>query len=304
MKHSLSRRKILLAAMALPLLSKSNLLFAVKLDNDLVQFRSQLAELEKSFGGRLGIAALNNITGQLLQYRADERFPMCSTFKVVLVGALLKRSEKEPLLLQKRVSYKQEEMVAYSPITEKHIAEGMTLAELCAAALQYSDNTASNLLIEQLGGPEAVTAFARYIGDQKFRLDRWETKLNTAVPGDERDTSTPAAMVQTVQKLVLGNGLAMAQRTQLQDWLKGNTTGNQRIREAVPQGWIVGDKTGSGDYGTTNDIGVIWPMDGAPIAITVYFTQETESAAMNNEVIAKATQIILATLRKSSKHQK
>jgi beta-lactamase class A len=253
---------------------------------------ARLADLEKAFGGRLGVFALNTANGAQLAYRAGERFAFCSTFKVLLASAILQRSQHHPGLLQQRIHYTQGDLVNYSPISEKQVASGMSVAELCAAALQYSDNSAANLLIRQLGGLAAVTAFARSTGNADFRLDRWETELNSAIPGDPRDTATPESMVRSLQHLALGDGLQAPQRKQLVDWLKGNTTGGARIRAGVPASWPVGDKTGSGDYGTGNDLGIIWPAGRGPIVLGVYTTQREKDAAWRNDVIAEAAKIV------------
>ncbi len=211
---------------------------------------------------------------------------MCSTFKVILAGAILQRSTATPGLLDQHVRYTRQDLVANSPITEKHVADGMTVAQLCAAAIQYSDNGAANLLMRRIGGPAAVTEFARSIGDRTFRLDRWETELNTAIPGDPRDTSTPAAMAASLQALALDSALPAAERSQLQAWLRGNSTGAARIQAGMPAGWQIGDKTGSGDYGTSNDIAVLWPPTGAPVVVAIYFTQPAPDAKWSNETIA------------------
>lgn len=253
----------------------------------------RLAELEVAAKGRLGIAALNTADGALIEHRGGERFPFCSTFKVVLCGAILKRSETERGLLAKQIAYGQGDLVTYSPITEKHVGDGLTVAELCAAALQYSDNTAANLLIGELGGTKAVTAFARSIGDAKFRLDRLETALNTGIPGDPRDTTTPLAMMRDLQSLTLGDALGKSEREQLVTWMRGNTTGAKRIRAGVPASWAVADKTGSGDYGTGNDVGLLYPLGKPPILLAVYFTQPNKDATWNNEVVAKAAGVVV-----------
>lgn len=234
-----------------------------------------------------------------MQYRAEERFPVCSTFKAIAVAAVLKRSMTDNNLMQQRINYKKTDLVTYSPITEKEkrVTGGMTVAELCAATMEYSDNTAANLLMKILGGPAAVTDFTRSIGDNTFRLDRWETELNSAVPGDLLDTSTPAAMARTLQKITLGDVLAPRQREQLQVWLKNNTTGDNLIRAEVPKGWLVGDKTGAGSYGTRNDIAVLWPPTGAPIIIAIYFTQPEKDAPMRNEIIAAAARLAINALK-------
>jgi beta-lactamase class A len=235
-------------------------------------------------------------SGARIQHRPHERFPLCSTFKLMLAAAVLESSTKDSGLLSRNISYGKSDLVAYSPITEKHVATGMTVAAMCAATVQYSDNTAANLLLKVLGGPPAVTAFARGIGDQTFRLDRTEPELNTSIPGDPRDTSTPAAMADSVQRLALGDALGTAQRDQLQTWLLGNTTSTERFLAGVPAGWKVGDKTGSGSYGSTNDVGVLWPPAGAPIVLSVYLTFPQKDAKGRNDVIASATRIAVAAL--------
>jgi beta-lactamase class A len=260
---------------------------------DAASAQALLAALETSSRGRLGVAAVNTADGARLMHRADERFAVCSTFKVIAASAILDRSARDAGLLQRHVDYSPADLVSYSPVTSQHVTDGMTVAALCAAALRYSDNTAGNLLMKLLGGPPAVTAFARAIGDNEFRLDRWETELNTAVPGDPRDTSTPAAMATSLQRLALGDALGVAQREQLITWMRGNTTGNQRIRAAVPADWSVADKTGGGDYGATNDIAVLWPSGQPPIVLALYFTQDRQAAEARSEVLAAAARIVV-----------
>ena len=212
------------------------------------------------------------------------------------VAAILKRNEREPNLLERRILYNKSNLVTYSPITEKHLTDGMTVAQLCGAALQYSDNTAGNLLIRLIGGPAMVTAFARLTGNNAFRLDRWETRLNTAIPGDARDTATPESMARSLRAFTVGNTLSPNSRAQLIEWLLGNTTGDKRIRAAVPASWKVGDKTGSGDYGTANDIAVIWPTNRAPVVLAIYTTQLQADAKRNDAAIVEATRIALSSL--------
>lgn len=288
----LKRRRFLLAAATLPFAS-----FAGATQKT-VSSDSRLAALEATLdGARLGVYALDTGSGKELRHRADERFPVCSTFKLLLAAAILKQSASQTGLLEQKIRYAPGDLVSYSPVTEKHTADGMSVAELCAAALQYSDNTAGNLLLKILGGPPALTAFARAIGDRKFRLDRWETVLNTAIPGDVRDSSTPAAMGQSLKRTVLGNVLPEAQRSQLQDWLRGNTTGAARIQAGIPGDWKIGDKTGSGDYGTTNDVAVLWPPAGKPLVLAVYLTQKTRDAPWRSEVLAEVARIVVGSLR-------
>lgn len=294
MPYSARRRSLVLAAIAAPFTGVYMPAFAN--DQKTSAAQAELKTLETSAHGRLGVAAINTGNGVHVQYRADERFPFCSTFKTIVAAAILKKSESSKELLSKRIHYNKDELEksGYAPITQKHLADGMTIADLCAATLQYSDNAAVNFLMTELEGPPAINAFARSIGDEIFRLDRWEPELNSAIPGDERDTTTPAAMAESVQRLTLGDALALPQRAQLVAWLKGNTTGSKRMLAGVPQGWIVGDKTGTGSYGTTNDAGVLWPNNGgAPIVAVVYFTQSDKNAAPRDDVIAEATRIVI-----------
>ncbi len=258
--------------------------------NSLAKMR--LETLEKNLDGRLGVFVLNTANGHQLNYRADERFPVCSTFKVLVAAAILTKSVQETALLEQFVKYERHELVNYSPITEQYIGVGMTVADLCAAALQYSDNTAANLLMNILGGPEAVTAFARLIGDKTFRLDRWETALNSAIPDDPRDTSTPMAMGLSLYQLLLSDGLPSKHREKLKAWMLGNTTGATRIKAGIPTDWKIADKTGSGDYGTANDIAVVWPAQGKPLVISIYTTQHKQDAKAKSEVIAVAARIV------------
>ena len=279
---TITRRTLLLAAAAAPF-SPSLALAAA----------GGFASIERDLKGRLGVAVIDTATGKTGGHRLDERFPMCSTFKAVLAAQALARDAREPGFLERRLRYAKANLVSHSPVTGKHVATGMTVAELCAATVQYSDNTAANALMKELGGPAALTAFTRGIGDTAFRLDRWETELNTAIPGDERDTTTPLAMARTLQKLVLGDALPATQRQRLKDWLLGNTTGDRRIRAAVPAGWQVGDKTGTGAYGVTNDIGLVFPPDRAPLVVVVFTHQPAKEADAREDVVVAGARLAL-----------
>jgi beta-lactamase class A len=255
-----------------------------------------LKSLENHSDGRLGVSVIDTSDGARFSWRGDERFPMCSTSKVIVVASVLQQSEKDKNLLDQKVSLKKSDMVNYNPVTQKHINSSMTVGELSVAALQFSDNAAMNKLLELIGGPRHATLFAREIGDNKYRLDRNEPGLNTAIPGDNRDTTTPDAMAESLNKLVLGSVLAETQRAKLTEWMKGNTTGLNSIRAGLPADWAVGDKTGSGDYGTTNDIAVIWPKDHAPIVLTTYFTQRVKDASARKDVLASAAKLVAESI--------
>lgn len=250
-------------------------------------FTARLKELETASGGRLGVTLLEIGTGVQSGQRMDERFPMCSTFKVLASGAILQRVDRGEEDLGRRIYYNETDLVTYSPETQKHVGPvGMTVAELCKAAITLSDNTAGNLLLASIGGPQGLTAFARSLGDDVTRLDRIETELNEALPGDPRDTTTPNAMASDLRALVLGNVLSSKSRTQLVTWLTANTTGGKRIRAGLPIDWTVGDKTGSGSRGTANDVAVIWRQARPPIIMTIYLTGATTSADAQNATIA------------------
>ncbi|MEQ5168114.1 class A beta-lactamase [Proteus terrae] len=281
-------RQIAAIAVSLISLLASPMLWAD--NNNTVE--EQLNTLEKYSQGRLGVALINTEDNSQIIYRGEERFAMASTSKVMAVAAVLKASEKQAGLLDKNITIKKSDLVAYSPITEKHLTIGMTLAELSAATLQYSDNTAMNKILDYLGGPAKVTQFARSINDVTYRLDRKEPELNTAIHGDPRDTTSPIAMAKSLQALTLGDALGQSQRQQLVTWLKGNTTGDHSIKAGLPKHWVVGDKTGSGDYGTTNDIAVIWPENHAPLILVIYFTQQEQDAKYRKDIIAKAAEIV------------
>ena len=286
---ALPRRRLLLGAAALPLRAGCQGLAPAPRDTAAL---ARLQALEHSFEGRLGLCAIDTGSGKTLAWRAAERFPLCSTFKAVLAAAVLAESSRRPGLLQQRIRYTRQDLVTYSPVTQAHVGDGMTVEALCAAAVQHSDNTAGNLLLQLVGGPAGLTAYARSLGDTAFRLDRWETALNSALPGDERDTTTPAAMSATLKRLVLDDALTAPQRAQLQDWLVGNTTGDARIRAGVPAGWRVGDKTGTGDYGSTNDVAVLWPSQRAPVTLAIYLTGTAPDAKPRNEIVAQAARIV------------
>lgn len=236
-------------------------------------FQEQCRALERKLGGRLGVAVLDTQSGTRLGYRADERFPMCSTFKSLLAGAVLRRVDRGQESLGRRVRYRRNQLVSYSPVTEKAAGDrGLTVGELCTATVTLSDNTAANLLLRSMNGPDGLTAFVRSLGDSVTRLDRYETPLNQGVPGDPRDTTTPQAMVSDWNQLLTGSVLTPGSRQQLAAWLVASRTGNAKLRAGLPADWRVGDKTGMGEHGTTNDVAVFWPPGRSPVIVAVYIT--------------------------------
>ena len=217
---------------------------------------------------------------------------MCSTSKLLTAGAVLTRVDQGKEQLNRMVHFSKSDLVAYSPMTEKRVAQGMSIEALCAAAVMLSDNTAANLLLATIGGPPGFTRFARSLGDNVTRLDRNEPTLNEALPGDPRDTTSPAAIMMDMDTLVLGDKLSAPSRALLKDWLVANTTGGKQLRAGVPKNWKVGDKTGSGDHGTANDIGILWPPSHPPLVAAVYLTGTTVDPEARETTIAGVGKLI------------
>jgi beta-lactamase class A len=254
------------------------------------QAQDMFRQLELIHGGRLGVAFLDTQTGQRFGHRAGERFAMCSTFKFLLVSLVLSRIDHEQERLDRRIIFTGQDLVQYSPITGSHVgAPGMSIAELCDAAVTLSDNSAANLLLANVGGPPAVTEFARSLGDTLTRLDRTELELNDVEPGDPRDTTTPEAMLENLRKIVLGDALQPASRDRITGWLIANKTGGNRLRAGLPRDWRVGDKTGTGRdrHNAVNDIAVIWPPRRAPLIVTTYYYGSTDAPERREAVLAK-----------------
>ena len=254
-------------------------------------------ELERKYEARLGVHVLPATgAGPAIAYRADERFAFCSTFKAPLVAAVL--HQFPPTHLDKVVTYTRDDINSTSPVTEQHVDSGMTIGQLCDAAIRYSDGTAANLLLADIGGPAAFTGYLRSLGDTVSRLDQAEPELNRDAPNDERDTTTPHAIAQVFRQLVLGDALPPEKRAMLTDWMARSTTGATRIRAAFPADWKVVDKTGSGDYGRTNDVAVVWSPAGVPHVVAIYsdFIGGGYDAQPNDTFVADAARIVAPAL--------
>jgi beta-lactamase class A len=257
---------------------------------------TRLADIEAREGGRLGVFVRDTGTGTTIEHRSDERFPMCSTFKLLTAAAALKRVDEGAERLDRKIAYGPSDLLEYAPIAKAHVAEGgMTVADLCAAAIDWSDNTAGNLVLQSIGGPAGFTQFARSLGDNVTRLDRNEPALNESLPGDERDTTSPRAMAGTMQKVLAGDALSDASRSQLQMWLIGDKVGDKRLRAGLPPSWRIGDKTGTGDRGSTNAVAIIWPPGRAPLIATVYYTGSSASVDARNAVHKEIGALIAET---------
>ncbi|MEU4311462.1 class A beta-lactamase [Nocardia sp. NPDC024068] len=262
---------------------------------DFSALNTRLAALEQQHGIRYGITAFVPGSADVFGRNADQRFAMCSTFKTYAASAVLRLAEQGKLDLNERVPVAAADIVENSPVTSTAVGSTLSWTEISRAALERSDNTAGNLLLRRIGGPGAITEFARTVGDGETRLDRWETELNEAAPGDPRDTTTPAALAAGYRSLILGDGLSADGRAKLTTWMRASVTSEQRIRKGLPLGWTAADKTGGGSYGSVNDAGVVWNPAGTPLVLVILTRSATDdqAAVPNNQAIADATAAVV-----------
>lgn len=257
------------------------------------QTDEQFVQIETQLGGRVGVAALNTGNGDRLSYRGYERFAMCSTYKWMLAAAVLARVESGDISLDQRIAFSAADVLEFSPISQAHLNEGSLVVEdMCAAIVELSDNTAANLLLALIGGPAGLTKYLRERGDSVTRVDRNEPGLNTNVPNDPRDTTTPDTMVRTMGKILLGDALSANGRERLIGWLKNSRTGLNRIRAGLPREWTAGDKTGTGANGAANDNAIVWPPGRAPILVAVYLSGSPSSPDARDAAHAKIGEVI------------
>ena len=267
--------------------SRAHLVFA----NDLVL--KKIREVEQRLGGaRIGMATYDLGSGKRIQYNSDNLFPLSSTFKVFLCGAVLRKVDMGKENLLRRIEYSKKQIVPYSPITEKNIPGGMTVGELCHSTITMSDNTAANLILRTIGGPAGFTAFMRDIGDKVTRIDRRETKLNEGKPGDIRDTTTPDAALASLHKLLFGKVLSARSQQQLAAWMIQDQVASALFRKHLPKDWKIGDKTGAGGYGSRSIIAVIWPPKRKPILTALYITENKASFKERNKAIADIGRVL------------
>jgi beta-lactamase class A len=254
------------------------------------------AQLEETNGGRLGVAVLDTATGERSGYRADERFPMCSTFKFLLASAVLNRVDAHKETLNRPIAIPSKPLLFNSPLTELRAGGAMTVEALCHAVLTQSDNTAANLLLETIGGPAGITDFARTLGDRVTRLDRIELFLNESLAGDLRDTTSPTAMAGDLKAVLLGNVLSQRSRDQITLWMEANRTGLERLRAKLPASWRAADKTGANGEHTSNDIAVFWPTGKPPIVVAAYITQCTGPESKRAAMLAQIGELVKESL--------
>jgi beta-lactamase class A len=261
------------------------------------------AELEATTGARVGFAVVHEASAMEIEHRSNELFPICSTFKLLAVAAILQRADRGEEKLDRFVHYDQTDLLEYAPVTKQHVAEGgMRLGALCEAAIEQSDNTAGNLLLQAIGGPAGVTKFARSLEDKTTQLDRMEPELNNVKPGDVRDSTSPAAMCNDLVRILTTNLLSEKSRELLQNWLLKNETGPTLIRAGVPKDWRVGDKTGRSGQGEVNDVAVLYPPNGARIFIAIYAAAPSLSDEKRSELIANVTREVVTILRPAGKN--
>jgi len=258
-------------------------------------YDAAFAALEAEFGSRIGVYAIDTGSGDEIAYRADERFAYASTFKALAAAAVLQKNDIADL--DRVVTFSSDELITHSPVTELHVESGMTLGELAEAAVRVSDNTAGNLLLEELDGPAGFTTALRAVGDDVTQAVRWEAGLNDGVPGDPRDTTSPRAFATDLREFALGDTLTSEKRELLVDWMSGNATGDTLIRAGVPADWTVADKSGSGGYGVRNNIAVVWPPGREPIVLAVLTTRDSPDATRDDAVVARAASIVAESLK-------
>ena len=306
-KNQLSRRLFITGALAAPLITAAmpgSARAAEPRSRTAGLFRrpdmtAQLRRLENRYSARVGLSVIEPLSGDTFSYRGDERFALCSTFKTYAVASVLHRFVGTEPGLMESIYIDPADIVVNSPETEKVKGTTVTLGWLCEVALTHSDNTAGNYLLRKLGGPRAITDFARMIGDSVTRLDRWEPELNTAYRDDPRDTSTPTALAYGYQRILLGNVLAGESRQKITDWMTANVTSGPRMRAGLPSGWTSADKTGAGDFATLNDVGVVWDTSGRPLVLSILTDTATgqADAPSVNELIADVTEVSLKLRR-------
>lgn len=259
--------------------------------------RQALQNLEAKAQGRLGVHMVDTASGQAYGYRSDERFMMLSTFKLLASALVLARVDRHEESLERKIRYGKQDLVAWSPVTQLHAdSEGLTLAQLCEATMTTSDNTAANLILASYGGPQALTAFARHLGDKVTRLDRNEPSLNISTSNKALDTTSPRAMAKTVQTLLMGHALSASSRQLLLQWLQANTTGDQRLKAGIPTGWGIGEKTGTNST-NSNDIGVLLPPQGTPMVVTAYLADSTASSTIRDATLAEVGKLAASLWR-------
>jgi beta-lactamase class A len=289
----ISRRQLMIATGAAALLAAGRVHAGKTTGMDENLLKQAISGIEAKSGGRLGVAVRDTGSGQHFSHRGDERFAMCSTFKYLLAAAILARVDKGEENHDRTLPVGAGDILSNSPVTERHVGGALSMATLCEAVITVSDNAGANLLLATIDGPPGFTGFLRGIGDEVTRLDRYELEMSEAKPGDPRDTTSPNAILEDLDRLVLGTVLSNASREKLTGWLIANKTGDTRLRAGLPKGWRVGDKTGTGGHGTNNDVAVIWPPSASPLLVASYLTESRLDPAGRNAVHADVARAVV-----------
>ena len=274
-RFCLNRRTFLAASSGLLLSGPAALASA---SGDLTK---QIQAIRDRIGGRLGLHVLDTQTGRRWRFDDDSRYAMASTFKMLLAASVLQRADLGTISLDQQVRLQASDMLSHAPVTSKYLGQGtpMTVRELCAAVVEVSDNPAANLLLRMIDGPTGLTRFFRSLGDRETRLDRYELELNSNLPDDPRDTTTPRAMVHSMEQVLTKDALSPASRELLLGWMINASTGLKMFRQGLPTDWKVGDKTGKGANGAVNDLVIAWPPGRKPVLVALYLSDSSQSGA-------------------------
>ena len=251
----------------------------------------KLYKLEIAAKANIGVYAVDTDSGKIINYNPSKRFAYCSTHKVFTVAEILHRYSPEQL--QEVIHYKEDDILSYAPVTKEHVDTGMTLFDICEAAVRLSDNTAANLIIAKLGGIKNFKLALRELGDDITNPVRLEPEMNEFIPGDDSDTSTPKQMALNLQKYILGDVLNEEQKQILINWMTDNTITDNLIKASVPDNCKVIDKSGSGTYGTRNDIAIIYPESGKPIIMAIMTNRKMKYAIPDDKLIADIASVLM-----------
>ncbi|WP_374725250.1 class A beta-lactamase [Cellvibrio fibrivorans] len=265
---------------------------SVAISHDFTPVKKEIKLIEDNLSAHIGVAVLNTKTGEHWHYKGNERVPLTSTFKTIACAKLLHDADSDKSLLSRTVLIKSDELVTYSPITEKHVGQEITLKDACAATMHTSDNTAANIIINAVAGTEGITDFIRKTGDDVTRLDRFEPELNEALLNDIRDTTTPNAITKTINRLLFGSVLSRPSQQQLKEWMVNNQVTGNLLRSVLPKGWEIADRSGAGGFGTRSITAVVWGETQSPLIISIYIAQTEASFSERNEAIIKIGQSI------------
>ena len=263
--------------------------------HDFQTVEQAIVALEGKLSARIGVTVLEVKTGEQWSYKGDERFPLTSTFKTLACAKLLQDAERQRLKLTDSVTVQKSDLVTYSPVIEKQVGQAVTLNAACAAAMHTSDNTAANIVLHAVGGPEGITRFMRELGDPVTRLDRREPELNQGLAGDERDTTTPNAIARSLQTLLFGSALSPSSRQQLQRWMEQNQVTGNLLRSVLPAGWTIADRSGAGGFGARSITAVVWPNTAtppSPLIISIYIADTDAPMEARNQAIVTLGQAI------------